>query len=189
MLGTLIDPPHALRLGEAAHQASVGWLGLDCDDFLRCYNRSPFLVRHRLHDGANQVKLWDREDNDVMPDVEKDRYLAYDADFRPPYKPSIETKARLFELRPGVGVHHPFIAPHVVSTASTFSISLAITYRTRRTDMWTQAHRLNHALRQYGWQPHPVGTNPALDRTKASLTRLVRHGRVAARTVRQLLDR
>ena len=140
-------------------------------------------------DGTKQVKLWDRQDHDVMTEVEKDRYLAYDADFRPPYKPSIETKARYFELRPGVGVHHPFIAPHVVSTASTFSISLAITYRTRRTDMWTQAHRLNHALRQCGWQPHAVGTYPYLDRAKASLIRVSRHSRAVARTVRQLLAR
>lgn len=49
MLGTFIDPSHALRLGQAAHEASIIWLGLDCDEFLRCYNRSPFLVRHRLH--------------------------------------------------------------------------------------------------------------------------------------------
>lgn len=314
MLGTFIDPSHALRLGQAAHEASISWLGLDCEEFLRCYDRSPFLVRHRLHqhplfqraalfelarrhphsdvklrtgkvpitedfdrsfshyghglaledalkhfeerkaylvinnpekdpiyhdlieallgevaastarvdpgitwystylfvssrdaitpyhmdremnflfqiDGIKQVRLWDRQDSEVMTEAQKDELLAYATELRPPYKASNEPSACTFELRPGIGVHHPFIAPHVVSTGSDFSVSLAFTYRTRRTDMWTAAHHLNHKLRQHGWQPRPVGAIPLFDQAKASLMRLATNSRAAVRFIRRRLLR
>ncbi|HTF87770.1 MAG TPA: transcription factor jumonji JmjC domain-containing protein [Planctomycetota bacterium] len=136
--------------------------------------------------GTKQVKLWDPADDEVMSPAQKDELLAYGSQLRPPYKASFESKARVFELRPGLGVHHPFIAPHVVRTESTFSISLALTYRTRRTDILTAAHRLNHALRKRGWTPRSVGIHPTLDRTKATLTRVLRGSRAAARALGHL---
>jgi hypothetical protein len=139
--------------------------------------------------GAKQIKLWDPADAAVVTPAQKDSLLSYDADLRPPYDPSLDERARVFELRPGLGVHLPFIAPHMVRTASEYSVSLALTFRTRRTDTLTAAHRLNHALRQRGWNPQPVGANPRLDLTKASLTRLVRRSRAAARALGQLVNR
>lgn len=132
--------------------------------------------------GSKQVKLWDPADNQIMTEAQKDELLAYAVELRPPYKPSFESKARIFDLCPGFGLHHPFIAPHVVSTTSAFSVSLALTFRTRRTDTWTAAHRLNHALRQHGWNPSPVGTHPGLDLAKASLVSVLRRARSAVMT-------
>jgi hypothetical protein len=134
--------------------------------------------------GRKQVKLWNPNDDAVMTSAEKDELLAYASELRPPYKPATESKAQHFELRPGIGVHHPFIAPHVVSTESDFSISMALTYRTRRTDTWTDAHRVNHKLRQYGGKPRPVGDAPRLDYSKATLIRNLDRLRDLGRSLR-----
>src|SRR5213078_1776903 len=99
-----------------------------------------FLLQIR---GTKTVKLWDPRDPEIMTPAEKDQLLAQRHEPRPTYKPSFERKAMTFELAPGLGVHHPFIAPHLVTTGKQLSISLAITFRTQRSDVWTDAHCFN----------------------------------------------
>jgi len=146
-----------------------------------------FLLQIR---GRKTVKLWDPHDDEIMSAVDKDLLLAARDEPRPAYKPSFDAKAMTFELAPGLGVHHPFIAPHLVKTGRELSISLAITFRTRRSDIWTDAHRFNHLLRtRLGLAPLPVGRLPALDATKARLLRLSRHARQLLRSDRLPLFR
>jgi len=84
----------------------------------------------------------------------------------------------VFELEPGLGVHHPFIAPHLVTTGKQLSISLAITFRTRRSDVWTDAHCFNHRLRRrLGVAPIGVGNLAVLDAARAGLVRMGRQAR------------
>ena len=131
--------------------------------------------------GSKTVRLWDPFDDAIMTPVQKDRLLSDRDDPRPPYQQSFEAKAKIFELRPGLGVHHPFIAPHLVKTGPAPSISLAITFRSERSDVWTDAHRVNHRLRKFGLRPIPVGTSLLVDRTKAGLLRIARKTRKAIR--------
>jgi hypothetical protein len=140
-----------------------------------------FLLQIR---GTKQVKLWDgRRDDDIMTPSQRDRMLTERHEPRPPYQPSFEAKAMLFDLAPGLGVHHPFIAPHLVTTGPELSISLAITFRTDRSDLWTDAHRFSHRLRgRVGTGLGVVGRSPFLDATKAGLVRL---GRRAKRVLRR----
>jgi hypothetical protein len=124
-----------------------------------------FLLQIR---GLKSVKLWNPADDEVMDEAERDRLLSY-VGGRPGYKPSLEAKAMPFELSPGLGVHHPFIAPHLVHTGPELSVSLALTFRTRRSDVWTNAHRFNLRLRRLGFTPQPVGRHAAVDYTKSAL--------------------
>lgn len=134
-----------------------------------------FLLQIR---GAKTVKLWDPRDPEIMTPAQKDQLLAQHDEPRPTYKPSFERKAMTFELTPGLGVHHPFIAPHLVKTGKQLSISLAITFRTHRSDMWTDAHHFNHRLRgRLGVAPGAVGSLDAIDATKAGILRLGRQVR------------
>jgi hypothetical protein len=126
-----------------------------------------FLLQIR---GGKTVYLWNPADSEVMTEAQKDFLLAY-VGSRPPYKPAIESKASIFELRPGLGVHHPFIAPHRVHTGSELSISLAVTFRTRRSDSWTGAHTFNARLRRLGLRPGPVGRVAWMDDAKNTTTR------------------
>jgi hypothetical protein len=146
-----------------------------------------FLLQIR---GTKTVKLWDPYDDDVMSPVVKDQLLADRNEPRPTYKPSFEHKAMTFELAPGLGVHHPFIAPHLIKTGRELSISLAITFRTQRSDIWTDAHRFNHLLRKrLGLPTGAVGRLAALDAAKAHLLRLSRHARKLLRPERAPLVR
>ena len=134
-----------------------------------------FLLQIR---GTKSVKLWDPRDPEIMTPAEKDKLLTERGEPRPTYKPAFERKAMVFDLEPGLGVHHPFIAPHLVTTGKQLSISLAITFRTHRSDVWTDAHCFNHQLRRrLGVAPVDVGSIGALDVAKAGLVRMGRQAR------------
>lgn len=131
--------------------------------------------------GSKTVYLWDQSDGEIMSSEQKDLLLAHVGN-RPGYKPSFESKAMSFELRPGLGVHHPFIAPHRVHTGPKLSISLAMSFRTRRSDMWTDAHRFNARVRRLGLHPGPVGRSALVDQAKCGVARMGQrvHRRFAA---------
>lgn len=129
-----------------------------------------FLLQVR---GEKKAMLWDPRDDEIMSSADKDRLLAAFGSARPVYKPSFESKAIAFDLRPGLGVHHPFIAPHRVHTGPELSISLAFTFRTRKSDMWTSAHSFNQVLRRCGLSPAAVGGHPLADRAKAAASHAV----------------
>jgi len=122
-----------------------------------------FLLQVR---GTKQVSLWDPADDEIMSPAEKDRLLSMFSSQRATYSPSFESKAMNFELRPGIGVHHPFIAPHRVTTGSELSISLAFTFRTQKSDKLTSAHAFNYLLRRCGWLPAEVGHSAVADEIK-----------------------
>jgi hypothetical protein len=82
-------------------------------------------------------------------------------------------------------VHHPYIAPHLVHTGPELSISLAITFRTRQSDVWRDAHRLNHSLRAWGIHPTSVRKSMLIDRTKAKAVSAVRWARTLMRKKKQ----
>lgn len=134
-----------------------------------------FLMQVRGH---KTVRLWDPSDDTIMSPAQKDYLLSsHAADARPRYHPSFDEKAMVFELRPGLGVHHPFIAPHLVHTGPELSISLALTYRTRQSDAWTDAHRLNQRLRGIGLHPGSVGRHAWVDHAKAGVVRAGRRAK------------
>ena len=72
-----------------------------------------------------------------------------------------------FRLKPGDGVHHPFIAPHLVENGPELSVSFAVTFRTSGTDRKTNVYKLNHQLRRFGFHPHPPETWLLRDRIKS----------------------
>lgn len=124
--------------------------------------------------GNKTVDLWDPHDDEVMRPEQRDHLFSSDTNARPAYHAGLAAKARRFELQPGLGVHHPFIAPHLVTTGPNVSISLAITYRTPHSDLLSDAHRYNDRLRPYGLGHLPIGTHAAVDLFKASVTRATR---------------
>jgi len=135
--------------------------------------------------GRKTVQLWDPRDDVVMRPEQRDHLFSFDPDARPAWHDGLPARARVFELEPGLGVHHPFIAPHLVTTGPNFSISLAITYRTPGSDVMSDAHAFNDRLRPYGLGRIPVGSHPAVDVAKACALRGLR----AARQTLQRMQR
>ena len=60
-------------------------------------------------------------------------------------------------MGPGDGVHVPVTAPHWVKNGPEVSVSFSITFQTRASERRGIVYRVNHALRQRGLKPPPVG--------------------------------
>jgi len=137
-----------------------------------------FLLQIR---GRKTVQLWDPRDTGVMTPAQRDFLFSYADDSRPGWHEGLPAKARAFELAPGRGVHHPFIAPHLVTTGPNLSVSLAITFRSPQSDIWSDAHFYNYKLRRFGLGRIPVRENDLVDATKANFIRALRRARAAVK--------
>jgi hypothetical protein len=133
--------------------------------------------------GRKTAMLWNRFDDRVMSSSQRDALLGNRRVTRPTYNVALDAFAKVFALEEGCGLHHPFIAPHLISTHSECSISLAVTYRTVLSDTWSDAHTCNHFIRKLGLTPSPVGLNTSRDQHKA---RLAKAGRKLIRPLRFL---
>ena len=79
----------------------------------------------------------------------------------------------VFLMRPGDGVYLYPWAPHWVYNGPAASISLSITFRTRRSQRHELVHLLNGRLRRRGLSPLPAGESERVDRVKAVFTSFV----------------
>lgn len=76
-----------------------------------------------------------------------------------------------FLMRPGEGVYLYPWAPHWVYNGPAVSISLSITFRTRRSERLELAHRFNGRLRRSGRSPLPAGESVRVDQAKAAIVK------------------
>jgi Cupin-like domain len=83
-----------------------------------------------------------------------------------PYEEWFEERATLHSLKPGDAVHMPYMIPHWVSTGDSYSISMAMTWKTPEVNRLNKVRWMNAALRQVGLPQHPPGISPTKDRVK-----------------------
>jgi hypothetical protein len=84
----------------------------------------------------------------------------------------IPPRSSSFNMRPGDGVYvYPF-APHWVYNGPKASISLSITFRTRRAERVEFVHFMNAKLRRHGLKPRPPGESALVDGAKAAYVSL-----------------
>ena len=72
------------------------------------------------------------------------------------------------DLKPGEGVFVPYLWPHWVRTKDTYSISLAITWKTRDVSRRNDLYVANSMLRDRGLPQKGPGTSPAWDAVKVA---------------------
>jgi hypothetical protein len=96
---------------------------------------------------------------------------------------AVPVDAETFVLEPGRGVYVDPFAPHWVRNRDAVSISLSITFRTRRSERAERAHWFNARLRRLGLHPRPAGEDERVDRAKA----VVMHGADRVRDARHAL--
>ena len=77
-----------------------------------------------------------------------------------------ENRATLHPLKPGDAVHMPYTVPHWVSTGETYSISMAMTWKTPEVSRLNKIRFMNGTLRHYGWAQKPPGASPTWDAAK-----------------------
>lgn len=85
----------------------------------------------------------------------------------------IPPRSSTFLMEPGDGVYmYPWV-PHWVHNGPAASISLSITFRTRRSERHELVHLLNRRLRRHGLSPRPPGESDGVDRAKAAVADFV----------------
>ena len=121
--------------------------------------------------GEKFFTIFDNADRTIVSDDEiersmtKHRNLKYDESFAP--------RATEFHLFAGDGCYVPYQWPHWVRTAGSFSISMAITWKTREVRRLNDLHFFNSMLRGIGLPQQPPGKRPALDALKLAFYRTV----------------
>jgi hypothetical protein len=82
------------------------------------------------------------------------------------YAEDHEARATLHSLKPGDAVHMPYTVPHWVSTGNTYSISMAMTWKTPEVVRLNKIRLMNGTLRRYGMPQRPPGVSPTADAAK-----------------------
>jgi hypothetical protein len=121
-----------------------------------------------LH-GDKFFTICDNRDGSVVSDdaiehsLTRHRNVSYSADY--------EAKSTCHALKPGDGLFVPYLWPHWVRTGSQFSISLAVTWKTRAVMAKNDIFVVNSLLRRVGFPQRAPGHNPAADAIKLALFR------------------
>ena len=82
------------------------------------------------------------------------------------YEPWFEDRATLHQLKPGDALHMPYMVPHWVSTGDSYSISMAMTWKTPEVLRLNKIRLMNGTLRRFGLGQKPPGASPMLDALK-----------------------
>ncbi|MCB1412777.1 MAG: cupin-like domain-containing protein [Xanthobacteraceae bacterium] len=119
--------------------------------------------------GEKFFTLFDNADRSIASDEEieysmtKHRNLKYDE--------AIEGRGTTFHMFGGDGCFVPYQWPHWVRTADSYSISMAITWKTSAVRRNNDLHFFNSMLRGIGLPQQAPGTHPAFDSAKLAFYR------------------
>jgi hypothetical protein len=116
--------------------------------------------------GRKWVHQWDRGDRVAISEDALERFFAFATHRNLPHQESLEARARVFELRPGQGLHFPPLAPHWVKNGEEPSISFSITFRTDRSRQAAGVYTINQLLRRYRLSPRPPERSKVVDHAK-----------------------
>ncbi|MEI5996900.1 cupin-like domain-containing protein [Paraburkholderia bengalensis] len=115
--------------------------------------------------GEKDLYLFDREDRQVLPEVEIERFWTKDNN-APNYRPELQDRAQLYRLAPGNGVHVPVNCPHWLKNDNNISVTLSVNFQFVDS-MRKDVYRANYYLRKLGLNPCPPGRSAVRDRAKA----------------------
>jgi hypothetical protein len=114
--------------------------------------------------GDKIFNVYDNQDKSIATDdqiehcITKHRNLKFDD--------SYVAKEMHNDLKPGEGVFVPYLWPHWVRTKDTYSISVAITWKTKAVSRRNDLYVANSMLRDRGFPQKGPGINPAWDGLK-----------------------
>jgi hypothetical protein len=121
--------------------------------------------------GEKLFTIFDNTDRSIVSDAEIERSMTRHRNLR--YDEAFAPKGQQFHLFAGDGCYVPYQWPHWVRTADSFSISMAITWKTREVRRMNDLHFFNSMLRGIGLPQQPPGEQPVLDSIKLAFYRAV----------------
>jgi hypothetical protein len=117
--------------------------------------------------GEKTIYIFDRDDRDVLPETEIERFWAVDTNSAR-YKPELQSRAHSFLLRPGTGVHIPVHSPHWLQNHDDISITASLNFKFKES-LQANIYRMNYFVRKLGLVPTPPGQSRARDAVKRSV--------------------
>ncbi len=114
--------------------------------------------------GDKFVRTFDNADRKLIP--EEAMEISPSKHRNQHYEDWYETRATLHNLKPGDAVHMPYMIPHWVSTGESYSISMAMTWKTPEVIRLNKIRLINGTLRRFGLPQKPPGASPLLDSAK-----------------------
>lgn len=85
-----------------------------------------------------------------------------------PYRPDFESRATVFTMKAGDGCFVPYLWPHWVKTGESYSISMAMTWKSPAVRRSNKVLFMNASLRRWGFPQKPPGANPLADAIKVA---------------------
>ncbi len=82
------------------------------------------------------------------------------------YDERFSARATLHKMKPGDALHVPYYTPHWVGTGDSYSISMAMTWKTPEVLRLNKIRLMNGTLRRFGLPQKPPGRAPMLDAAK-----------------------
>jgi hypothetical protein len=128
-----------------------------------CDNEDNFFVQ--IH-GPKFFHLFDNDDRSLVSEEMLESAPSKHRNL--PYEPKFEERAKVYDLKPGEGVFVPYQVPHWVRTGDSYSISMAITWRSAEVVRRNKLIFMNAWLREKGLPQAAPGAKPALDGLKVA---------------------
>lgn len=125
----------------------------------------------QLH-GDKFVRTFDNSDRSLV--TEETMEISPSKHRNKPYEDWYESKATLHHLKPGDALHMPYMIPHWVSTGASYSISMAMTWKTPEVLRLNKIRWINATLRRVGLPQRPPGAAPSLDAAKVMTHDVIR---------------
>ncbi len=122
--------------------------------------------------GDKFVRTFDNDDRALIS--EEAMEISPDKHRNQNYEEWFEKRATVHALKPGDAVHMPYTIPHWVSTGDSYSISMAMTWKTPEVLRLNKIRLINGTLRRYGLAQKPPGVSPVLDAAKVFVHDLAR---------------
>jgi hypothetical protein len=122
--------------------------------------------------GDKYFHIIDNQDRSVVPDQAYE--ISPAAHRNLPYRPEFEDRAHVFEMNAGDGCFVPYLWPHWVRTGDSYSVSMAITWKSAAVRRTNKVLFMNAFLRKMGLPQQPPGEKPAFDGIKAAAYTIAR---------------
>jgi hypothetical protein len=119
----------------------------------------------QLH-GDKFVRTFDNDDRALIS--EEALEISPSKHRNSPYEDWFESRATMHHLKPGDALHMPYTIPHWVSTGNSYSISMAMTWKTPEILRLNKIRLMNGTLRRFGMPQRPPGASPAMDVAKVA---------------------
>ena len=172
-----VDYDHILRktIGEIEDltglplRHDIGWSGITVfvasPNMVTSYHfdhETNFLFQIR---GEKDVRLFDPQNRFVLTENEIERFYAGNP-YAGIYREEVLESGTLFHLTPGTAVHHPPLAPHMVTNGNNVSVSVSMWFTLSPMVYRARIYQANYCLRHLGFQPLPPGKSRFRDNLK-----------------------